>query len=118
MIGSIRLGLLDLLAREAPLRSRALPAPREPVPRAVSPAAGVALAKPGARVIALVGDGSAMYSVQALWSAAQLELPITAALAAGQGVEGVRVDRAERLPAALADALAAQRLHLVELEVA
>jgi benzoylformate decarboxylase len=38
---------------------------------------GVALAQPGARVIALIGDGSAMYAIQALWSAAQLRLPIT-----------------------------------------
>jgi benzoylformate decarboxylase len=28
-------------------------------------------------VIALIGDGSAMYAIQALWSAAQLRLPIT-----------------------------------------
>ena len=28
-------------------------------------------------MIALIGDGSAMYSIQALWSAAQLKLPIT-----------------------------------------
>ena len=136
-IGSIRLGLLDLLARPAPV-ARELPPAREPVPRAEPPAAGermsvpfvlqtlaelrapdsivveeapssrspmqqhlpilrsetfytmcsgglghglpaavgVALAKPGARVIGLVGDGSAMYSIQALWSAAQLKLPI------------------------------------------
>lgn len=40
-------------------------------------AVGVALAQPGARVIALIGDGSAMYAIQALWSAAQLRLPIT-----------------------------------------
>ena len=40
-------------------------------------AVGVALAKPDRKVICLVGDGSAMYSVQALWSAAQLQLPIT-----------------------------------------
>ena len=40
-------------------------------------AVGVALGKPGARVIGLVGDGSSMYSIQALWSAAQLRLPIT-----------------------------------------
>ncbi len=40
-------------------------------------AVGVALAQPGARVIGLMGDGSAMYSIQALWNAAQLELPIT-----------------------------------------
>ena len=40
-------------------------------------AVGVALGKPGARVINLMGDGSSMYSIQALWSAAQLQLPIT-----------------------------------------
>src|SRR4030095_4391105 len=39
-------------------------------------AVGVALGKPGARVINLMGDGSSMYSIQALWSAAQLKLPI------------------------------------------
>ena len=40
-------------------------------------AVGVALAKPGQRVIGLIGDGSAMYSPQALYSAAQLKLRIT-----------------------------------------
>jgi benzoylformate decarboxylase len=40
-------------------------------------AIGVALARPGAKVIALLGDGSAMYSIQGLWTAAQLRLPIT-----------------------------------------
>jgi benzoylformate decarboxylase len=40
-------------------------------------AVGVALARPSARVIALVGDGSAMYSIQALWSAVQLKLAMT-----------------------------------------
>lgn len=40
-------------------------------------AVGVALAKPDRKVIGLIGDGSAMYSIQALWSAAQLKLPIT-----------------------------------------
>jgi benzoylformate decarboxylase len=39
-------------------------------------AVGVALAKPGTRVIALIGDGSSMYSIQAIWSAVQLNLPI------------------------------------------
>ncbi|OOG52102.1 benzoylformate decarboxylase [Polaromonas sp. C04] len=134
-VGSIRLGVLDLLARPAPA-PRALPASRATLPRAepsvpmstayvlqtlaevrepasivveeapsarapmhdylpilrsetfytmcsgglghsLPAAVGVALAKPGARVIGLVGDGSAMYSIQALWSAAQLRLPIT-----------------------------------------
>jgi benzoylformate decarboxylase len=40
-------------------------------------AIGVALARPGERVIALLGDGSSLYSIQGLWSAAQLRLPIT-----------------------------------------
>ncbi|MFF4407436.1 benzoylformate decarboxylase [Streptomyces sp. NPDC001262] len=40
-------------------------------------AVGIALGRPGARVVAVVGDGSAMYAVQALWTAAQLHLPLT-----------------------------------------
>ena len=40
-------------------------------------AVGVALARPDKKVIALMGDGSSLYSIQALWSAAQLKLPIT-----------------------------------------
>ena len=42
-------------------------------------AVGVALARIGRRrkVIGLFGDGSAMYSIQALWSAADLKLPMT-----------------------------------------
>lgn len=40
-------------------------------------AVGVALARPGQRVIGLLGDGSAMYSIQGLWTAAELALPIT-----------------------------------------
>jgi benzoylformate decarboxylase len=39
-------------------------------------AVGVALAKPGRKVIALLGDGSAMYSIQGLWTATQLRLPV------------------------------------------
>ena len=137
VVGSIRLGLLDLLARAAPPR-RPAPAPQarparvpEPLPDerlavawvlqtltdvrprdsiiveeapsarpvmhahlpifasetfytmcsgglgwGLPAAAGIALGKPGARVIALIGDGSAMYAIQALWSAAQLGLPV------------------------------------------
>jgi benzoylformate decarboxylase len=134
-VGSIRLGVLDLLAREPP-RPRGRPATRRPSPRvepstpmsvafvmqtlaeirdpaaivveeapssrqamqgylpilrsetfytmcsgglgyAMPAAVGVALGKPDAKVIGLIGDGSSMYSIQALWSAAQLALPIT-----------------------------------------
>jgi benzoylformate decarboxylase len=135
VVGSIRLGVLDLLAREPP-RSRERPASRRPLPLvepstpisadfvmqtlagirdpasivveeapssrramqsylpilrsetffttcsgglgyAMPAAVGVALGKPGTKVIGLIGDGSSMYSIQALWSAAQLALPIT-----------------------------------------
>ena len=40
-------------------------------------AVGVALARSPGKVIGLLGDGSAMYSIQGLWSAADLALPIT-----------------------------------------
>ncbi len=40
-------------------------------------AVGVALAKPGTRVIGVIGDGSSMYSIQAIYSAVQMKLPIT-----------------------------------------
>jgi len=134
-VASIRLGVLDLLARD-PQRSRERPAARRRPPRAepstpmsvafvmqtlaeirdpasivveeapssrqamqsylpilrsetfytmcsgglgygMPAAVGVALGKPGAKVIGLIGDGSSMYSIQALWSAAQLGLPIS-----------------------------------------
>jgi len=39
-------------------------------------AIGVALGRPGAKVIGLLGDGSSMYSIQGLWTAAQLKLPV------------------------------------------
>jgi benzoylformate decarboxylase len=37
---------------------------------------GVQLAQPSRRVVAVLGDGSAMYSIQALWSAANQKLPV------------------------------------------
>jgi benzoylformate decarboxylase len=118
-------------------------------------AVGVALGKPGARVIALVGDGSAMYAIQAIWSAVQLALPLTivvlknqryaalhefaqffgfqpdetvpgtalpaidfVGLAHAQGVQGLRVERAEELEPALTRAMKATAPMLVEIEVA
>jgi benzoylformate decarboxylase len=109
---------------------------------------GVALARPGRKVIGLIGDGSAMYSIQGLWSAAELSLPVAfiiinnssyraleefgrrfgieslpgvrlphldfCALAAGQGVKGVRVERCEDLDAALREVFAADVPMLLE----
>jgi benzoylformate decarboxylase len=44
---------------------------------ALPAAVGIALARPKEKVIALLGDGSAMYAIQGLWSAAKLKLPVT-----------------------------------------
>jgi benzoylformate decarboxylase len=53
-------------------------------------AVGVALGKPGARVIGLIGDGSAMYSIQALWTAAQRKLPLTVVVINNEGYGAMR----------------------------
>ena len=42
----------------------------------IAAAVGVQLAQPARRVVAIIGDGSAMYSIQALWSAANQRLPV------------------------------------------
>ncbi|MFA7680596.1 MAG: benzoylformate decarboxylase [Pigmentiphaga sp.] len=118
-------------------------------------AVGVALGKPDKKVIAVIGDGSSMYSIQALWTAAELGLPITfviinngryaalkefaptfgfgpdealkgtdlpkldfVALAKGHGLEGVRVERADALAAALKAAIASPKPTLVDVVVA
>jgi len=44
---------------------------------AMAGAIGISIALPHRPVVALVGDGSAMYSIQALWTAAHLKRPIT-----------------------------------------
>ncbi|MGH8598771.1 MAG: thiamine pyrophosphate-dependent enzyme, partial [Gammaproteobacteria bacterium] len=44
---------------------------------AMAGAVGISLALRDRPVVAVVGDGSAMYSIQALWTAAHLKLPIT-----------------------------------------
>jgi benzoylformate decarboxylase len=114
-------------------------------------AVGVALARPGRKVIGLLGDGSAMYSIQGLWSAAELKLPIAfiivnnssyraleefgrhfgiealpgvrlphldfCALAAAQGVKGIRVERCEALDGALSEIFAATVPMLLEVKV-
>jgi len=44
---------------------------------AIAGAIGIQLAQPHRPLVAIIGDGSAMYSIQALWTAAHLALPIT-----------------------------------------
>jgi len=53
-------------------------------------AAGVALAKPGRRVVAIIGDGSMMYSIQALWTMAQQGLPVTTVVVNNAGYGAMR----------------------------
>jgi benzoylformate decarboxylase len=48
---------------------------------AVPGAVGVSLALPSRPVVAIIGDGSAMYSIQGLWTAAHLKRPITYVIA-------------------------------------
>ena len=123
-------------------------------------AIGASVGQPGRPVLCVSGDGSAMYSIQALWSAAHHRLPIVFAilanreyrvlkhnldifrqrfdapsdrpyprmdltgpdlgfveLAAGLGVPGVRVTKAEDLGAAIRDAFEAGGPRLVEIEI-
>jgi benzoylformate decarboxylase len=53
-------------------------------------AVGIALGKPGIRTVCLIGDGSAMYSIQALWSAAQHKLPLTVVVINNAGYGAMR----------------------------
>ena len=51
----------------------------------IAAAVGIQIAHPERRVVAVLGDGSAMYSIQALWTAAHLKLPITFIIANNGG---------------------------------
>ena len=53
-------------------------------------AVGIALAKPGRRVVCLIGDGSMMYSPQALWTAVQHRLPLTVIVVNNEGYGAMR----------------------------
>src|SRR5215470_2620002 len=128
--------------------------------QALPGALGVKLAYPGRPVVAISGDGSAMYSIQALWTAAHHDLAVIFLildnreyrilkhnmdayrqrfgvaserpyihmdltgpnldfmyLAAGMGVEGIRVEKAGAIAPALASAVATNRPYLVEIAV-
>ena len=51
---------------------------------------GMALAHPEQRTVCLIGDGSAMYSIQALWTAAQRKLPLTVVVINNAGYGAMR----------------------------
>jgi benzoylformate decarboxylase len=51
---------------------------------------GIALGYPLRRTVCLIGDGSAMYSIQALWTAAQRKLPLTVVVINNAGYGAMR----------------------------
>jgi benzoylformate decarboxylase len=51
---------------------------------------GMALGRGNVRTVCLVGDGSAMYSIQALWTAAQRKLPLTVVVINNSGYGAMR----------------------------
>jgi benzoylformate decarboxylase len=57
---------------------------------ALPAAVGMALGRPEVRTVCLIGDGSAMYSIQALWTAAQRKLPLTVVVLNNSGYGAMR----------------------------
>ncbi|WP_428410502.1 benzoylformate decarboxylase [Hyphococcus sp.] len=57
---------------------------------ALSAAVGGALADPSRKVIALVGDGSSLYTIQALWTAAQRNLDVGVIILNNQSYEALK----------------------------
>jgi benzoylformate decarboxylase len=53
-------------------------------------AVGMALGKGDRHTVCLIGDGSAMYSIQALWTAAQRKLPLTVVVINNAGYGAMR----------------------------
>ena len=56
----------------------------------IAAAVGIQAARPERRVIAIIGDGSAMYSIQALWTAANQKLPVIFVLANNGGYQIIK----------------------------
>jgi benzoylformate decarboxylase len=57
---------------------------------ALPAAVGLALGQPQRRIVCLIGDGSAMYSIQALWTAAQRRLLLTVVVINNRGYGAMR----------------------------
>jgi benzoylformate decarboxylase len=57
---------------------------------ALPAAVGMALGRDKRRTVCLIGDGSAMYSIQALWTAAQRKLPLTVVVINNAGYGAMR----------------------------
>lgn len=53
----------------------------------IAAAVGVQIAEPKRKVVAVIGDGSAMYSIQSLWTAANKKLPMIFVIANNEGYQ-------------------------------
>ncbi|HET6710610.1 benzoylformate decarboxylase [Amycolatopsis sp.] len=58
---------------------------------AVPGVVGAALARPDRTVVGVIGDGSSMYGIQALWTAAREELPVTFVILDNSEYAAVRI---------------------------
>jgi benzoylformate decarboxylase len=54
-------------------------------------AVGAAMARPDRTVVAIIGDGSSMYSIQALWTAARENVPVTVIIVDNGGYAAVSI---------------------------
>ncbi|WP_328612725.1 benzoylformate decarboxylase [Amycolatopsis sp. NBC_00355] len=52
---------------------------------------GAAIARPDRKVVGVIGDGSSMYGIQALWTAARQELPVTIVILDNTEYAAVRI---------------------------
>jgi thiamine pyrophosphate-dependent acetolactate synthase large subunit-like protein len=65
----------------------------------IGAAIGVQLANPGVPVVGVVGDGGFMFGLQAVWTAAQYEIPLLAVVLNNGGWSSMRASLARNSPA-------------------
>jgi thiamine pyrophosphate-dependent acetolactate synthase large subunit-like protein len=65
-------------------------------------ALGVKLARPDSPVLALVGDGAALYTIQALWTAAHYRIPVTYVICNNQSYRILKINMLQYLGEAMA----------------
>jgi benzoylformate decarboxylase len=81
-------------------------------------ALGVKLAWPDRPVLAIVGEGSALYGIQGLWSAAKYQLPVTFVIPNNAQYQILKAGaRALGLPAALHERFLGMELRDPEIDI-
>jgi len=85
---------LNVRREYLPVRARGtglLSTPSGTLGYALPAAIGAAMARPDRRVVAVLGDGSSMYSIQALWTAAREHVPVTFVILDNAAYAAVRI---------------------------